>query len=267
MNRKVMRKSTLISSIAMLLVAVVALSGVTFAWFSSNPTANTKKVTMTSTGVKGVNIVDADIYATERPNQWLNNLNWETTIDMAPASCAFQNMAAHVAPFYTTTTNSSTGEWDKSAGISNAVFTDGSVKENVNVFAKRVWVKADFGEETPAQDLVVNISLASSRNYTRLAIVNKTAKTFTVFTATERVTEKPILCFSDDQGNGVDISANTKVAGEEILVPNYNSGDIIELEVYFYFEGQDPDCVNKNSSAEASVEMTFELQAHPTQQG
>ena len=48
MKTKNMRKKALVSSIAMLLVAVVALGGATYAWFSTNQTATATGVSLKS---------------------------------------------------------------------------------------------------------------------------------------------------------------------------------------------------------------------------
>ena len=58
---KTFRKSSLISSIALLLVAIVALSGATFAWFSTNNTATAGQLDMTATAASGLFIVESDL--------------------------------------------------------------------------------------------------------------------------------------------------------------------------------------------------------------
>jgi hypothetical protein len=53
------RKKALLSSVAMLLVALVALGSATFAWFASNPTVTASGIKMTASASTGIKIMSA----------------------------------------------------------------------------------------------------------------------------------------------------------------------------------------------------------------
>jgi predicted ribosomally synthesized peptide with SipW-like signal peptide len=58
MKNTTFRKKALLSSVAMLLVALVALGSATFAWFSSNKTVTADGMKVTSAAAQGLVISD-----------------------------------------------------------------------------------------------------------------------------------------------------------------------------------------------------------------
>lgn len=73
------RRRLLISSVAMLLVAMLALGTATFAWFT----------TQTSTTASGINVYtskQSTIMVSSRTKSWTNNLNYEIESNLAPTS-------------------------------------------------------------------------------------------------------------------------------------------------------------------------------------
>ena len=267
MNRKVMRKSTLISSIAMLLVAVLALSGVTYAWFSSNPQASAGTLNMQSTAISGVYIAETALSVTTQPETWTNHLNWnEDGLTMNPSSCAFtQNAETQeiVTNFYKTTSSRADGTWDK-------VTTIDSATAGTDYVAKKIWVRADVGEGTKA-NLVLTITFGGEKNreYQRVAIVNLTDKKTTVYSLSERTYApfaSPAGPAKDAEGNDVTLTTEAVASTGNVLVANY-AGGTKELLVYFYFEGQDPDCKTALSYADVDVDFSFKLEEIPASQG
>jgi len=86
MKTKNMRKKALVSSIAMLLVAVIALGGATYAWFSTNQTATATGVSLKSgeqtSLLFGASTADKDVI-----DDWSSNYDLSTTqLTVVPVS-------------------------------------------------------------------------------------------------------------------------------------------------------------------------------------
>ena len=244
MNRKVMRKSTLISSIAMLLVAVLALSGVTFAWFSAEPVATAGTLALSSTAINGVYLSETPLAAAE-PGDWGTNLNWtDDSKTLAPVSCAFVGGTAN---FYATTSNAPSGAWDGETEITNAE----------SYIAKKVWIKADVttpeDQEKPDLLLTFNWGGLMKRNYTRVVFVDKNGNAI-VFAPEAREYE----AFVNATGETEDMTAVAGTTTGTALIEKYD-GTETYFYVYFFFEGQDGDCKTSNSYANITMDLTFTL--------
>jgi len=77
------RKRALLSSVAMLLVALVALGSATFAWFTANPNASASGISMKTTASAGL------VIRTETDTNWSHNAalnNGGSTFNAAPVS-------------------------------------------------------------------------------------------------------------------------------------------------------------------------------------
>ncbi len=252
MNRKVMRKSTLISSIAMLLVAVLALSGVTFAWFSSNPMATAGTLTMHSTAINGVYIAETELSDRTEPTVWSMELDWNSINQkLGPVSCAFQNNTAN---FFATTSNKTDGTWDGETAI-----TEASAESYI---AKRIWVKADVGSATANLMLTVDFNGLQERGYQRFAIINVTDGNTVVFASDERTTN----AFINTDGETAEVTTTAAAESGNILIEGYK-GEVKEFVVYFFFEGQDPDCTTAKSYSNVTVDLSFEVKEPATAEG
>lgn len=77
-TQKSFKKRALLSSIAMLLVATVAVGSATFAWFTSNPNATAQGLTLKATASKGL-VIQTGSHAKADPEFWghTDYLNYE----------------------------------------------------------------------------------------------------------------------------------------------------------------------------------------------
>ena len=73
------RKRALLSSVAMLLVALVALGSATFAWFTSSTTATASGINVQTTQASELQISKTDL-------SWGTSVNYATTATFEPAS-------------------------------------------------------------------------------------------------------------------------------------------------------------------------------------
>ncbi|WP_316608095.1 hypothetical protein [uncultured Ruminococcus sp.] len=89
------RKRALLSSVAMLLVALVALGSATFAWFAANPDAEAHGISMKTTAAAGL------VVKTDTDGEWshsakLNNADNNATFNATPASIAYDDPAGTI---------------------------------------------------------------------------------------------------------------------------------------------------------------------------
>lgn len=132
------RKRALLSSVAMLLVALIALGSATFAWFAANPNATAKGISVKTTASTGL-VIKSDTDTT-----WGHDValaNGKETFNLTPAS---QEQTATMAnTFYTVDAETSSSYAAKST---NKVSTVSSVGYDGNViYAEKVYFRFSDG--------------------------------------------------------------------------------------------------------------------------
>lgn len=250
-----LRKSALITSVIMLLVAVTALSGATYAWFSSEPAATTNEITMTTTAIRGLYLAESNLDDVKPQTEYSSFLNWKAPSgSFAPVSSPFQGNA----DFYTTSSKLPDGTYEKGTPIEKAVPFTYSAPDAANgsYFARKIWLKGDVpaGE---TRTIVADFKQDGQATYHRIAIVD--------INAAGTLDAKDIkLIGSNDESyyalgaNGV-TTVQLKPSTDKL---NVNMGTITgdevkEFWVFFYFEGQDKTCTTANSGKSATAGITF----------
>lgn len=236
------RKSSLISSVALLLVAIVALSGATFAWFSNNTTAQAGKIEMTATSGAGLYIVDdTNLSSLEAPaSGWSSKIAWTDKVD---GMVAVTGDASSTTSFFTTSTDMADGTYN---GADITVAT-----ANEDFIVKKIWVKTD---EEGTKTLTIKPTVAAAtgyemKGYERIAIVTadgtkimgNAIETYDVFTNQEAAKK----------------SVTTEAYSEVTLTADFSEPQAIY--VYCWFEGQDAQCFNKNGNSNFTVELGFSI--------
>lgn len=266
MNRKVMRKSTLISSIAMLLVAVLALSGVTFAWFTTETTAETGKIMMQANASSGLYVAGT----TTKPlaTDWAGTLGWGQENNFKPTSAAFykEGDVDHLSSpfFYFTTTDRADGVW---AGA-DVTRVDSEAGGDKYFVARHVWIASD----STANNVQLTMTMDATANgqymgYERMAIVDVTDPTNPVL-----LTGKVISFNGNDSAEAIisdkvtdgQLDTRTVDAAPFTGTFTFEAGEVSKenpkhLMVYFWFEGQDTDCKNEKTGANINCDIDFGL--------
>lgn len=240
------RRSTLVSSIAMLLVAVMALSGATYAWFSSNDSATAETLTLTATSASGLYIVeDTSMANTTAPTTgYSSKITWSDNIENMKAVSGKPTGSASSA-FYTATT-------DRADGVYNGDKTNypiGTASAGTDYIVKKIWVKADTAESAT---LKITPTVTGGKGYERVAIAAADAASTIFANGVETYAQ-----FGQD--GPIDGSSITTVAYEtgETYTNTYDVAKC--FYVFVWFEGQDAQCTNLNSGSTFSVSLGFEL--------
>ena len=236
---KTFRKSSLISSVALLLVAIVALSGATFAWFSTNNSATAGTLEMTATSASGLYIAETDYTVAVAPESgWSSKIVWD---DNMPSMKAVSGDASAPTAFFTTSTDNADGTWNETDAIYAA-------NANADFIVKKIWVKAD---STDPQTLTITPAVTGDmKGYERIAIVvdgdvtimDNAGDTYDAFTSQAGATK-----------------SITASAFAPIKVENVDLSTAKEVLVYMWFEGQDAECYNLNSGADFTLDLKFAI--------
>ncbi len=268
MKRSTFRKSSLISSVALLLVAIVALSGATFAWFSSNDSTKASGIQMTASAASGLYIArtNASALADIAASDWKGSIEFGKNLGEArPTSPNFATITN--ASFITTKTDNADGSYAGAAG------EDAGTGDYV---AEHFWVK---GDATTAATLEATISITGTKvkGYERVGLYDVTGSawvgggvlnstgTMTVVDAegnTSTVsTYKPLIYNTSTTDNTTDLAEGNaitlKAAGTKTVASDWVAADGRHFIVYVWFEGQDTACRNENSGADFTVSVSF----------
>lgn len=254
MKRSTFRKSSLISSVALLLVAIVALSGATFAWFTTGTQTQATGVNLTASSASGLYIVESSSSTLPDENAgWTGSIAFTdaTLAAVAPVSADFSDPGSPT--FVTTSTSNADGTYDGVATISGAT-------AGVQYIAKSIWVKGDGTEAT--ETLLAKLALGSAGyGYNRYAVVDVTGTATLVGggvlgNAAETKACAPLL------SNGTTGTAYQAVGAfttNTNVKTDWNPSAGAHFMIYCWFEGQDADCKPALSGAELSLGIYFDL--------
>lgn len=258
------RKRLLISSVAMLLVAMLALGTATFAWFTTDTTTQAKGIYV-QTSKKSLLLVSS------RTSSWTDNLNYDFGAEddknlLQPAS-------------------SYDGEnWYKAQadnGLSGAAKNGekitgvGTTAAEGNVFCNMLNVKNTGAE--PAKDVMITATINESavtkgKNYLRVALVpsgctaDDARQNATVVSADD-FRENIYGAAADDAAYPVEyvgeglkdtqgaikaagLPVSTKSNSITVNVGTLNQNDAKYYMLIVWFEGQDEDCQDANAGNE-----------------
>ena len=245
------RRRLLISSVAMLLVAMLALGTATFAWFSTKTTADAK-------GVKVKTAQASSLVLSLDQQTWASTIDLDINDGNDPKGPKTLDpcSTANLTNWYTAT---STG-YDQGTVDVNTI--EGATA-NTNYIAKTFYIKS-IGE-----DLQVDWSLlfsqsqvATDKNYMRAAM-----------TITDTTTNQ-VFWWSDDGTTTDALTGGTKVV-EEVTLPNTSAvsssanttgqlqstaltaDKVYTLNLYVWFEGQDAQCIDSKAGTVCDFDLQF----------
>ncbi|MBE6737616.1 MAG: hypothetical protein E7566_03040 [Ruminococcaceae bacterium] len=240
---KTFRKSSLITSVALLLVAIVALGGATFAWFSTNNSATAGTLEMTATSASGLYIAETALEGTAPETGWSSKITWTDNVDSMPAVSG--NASAPTA-FFKTSTDNADGTWNGTDAISAA-------NANTDFIVKKIWVKADTSDEVT---LTITPTVAAGegegkamKGYERIAIVDDNGAV--IMSNAEETYE----AFTSQAGAVEEIT--TETFGAQTYTGKLDTAKC--FYVYMWFEGQDAECYNLNSGANFKLDLAFAI--------
>ncbi len=298
-----LRKKALLPAIAMVLVSVIALSGVTYAWFT---TSNTATVSSLDVNVQSANGIQISLNAVD----WKSSLKGTdiTTSGYANNKNQYPGEDAYISPV------STIGEIDANTGhmkmfygeltdtdaLQTSLLTDG---ENSNYIAFDLFFKINSDEEvislemadSKVKDTDENVNSACA---SRVAFINYgsagASGTATDAQALKTPVENGVTIWEPNSLDCVDGTPRDSIATYQGVKATSTdafttagalgtvspapvdlklSGDselftlkkgINKVRVYIWMEGQDPDCTNDASGGAFSTILKFSRPADET---
>lgn len=243
------RKRLLISSVAMLLVAMLALGTATFAWFSTSTTAKANNLKVQTIQASNL-LIRKNFGGTPTSTDWATQINYsdENPATLEPASSTdFKTWFTALAPSY-----NKTGE--AASSIAKLDSTPGFVVEK----PFQLYYKADTG----ADDLSVNWGLsiahkeARYEDFIRVAILDETGKTVFVYGKTADDDSLQLKSGSTDVGEHSGKSNVTTTATGASLT-TFKPQDIKNYTLVVWYEGTDPQCLDENAITLNDISLTF----------
>ena len=251
--KKTFRKAML-STICMLVVAVMSLTGVTYAWFTQAETADVTGMTMEVAAANGGFMVSKD------GTDWVSTINFnETSTKLNPVS------TVNAVNFYTAVvnTNDATSKTITTTATDANIWTNTFFAKNTGDTPVTVYLAAgsifkdiatdDAKEAYKAARIAVFTKAPGASEFTLQYIWGAGEKNLGVKgagTITDRLTKDDTLI--------ADVSnLKENLADCKFTLPGLVNGveQVVEVKVVVWVEGQDVDCINKNASDSFAVDL------------
>lgn len=243
------RKRLLISSVAMLLVAMLALGTATFAWFSTSTTAKANNLKVQTIQASNL-LIRKGTGGSVTSTDWATQINYgdENPATLEPASSTdLKTWFTALAPSY-----NKTGE--AASSIAKLDSTTGFVVEK----PFQLYYKADTG----AEDLSVNWGLEIAHDqeryedFIRVAILDESGKAVFVYGKTADGDSLQLKSGSTTVGEHSGDTNVTTVAKNAPLT-TFKPQDIKNYTLVVWYEGTDPQCLDENAITLNDISLTF----------
>lgn len=249
------KKRALISSVAMLLVAIIALGTATFAWFTKDTRSYADKINVRTSKVSSLVLSKSD------RTIWQSHIEYGVDRVMYPASSSNGSKW-----FYANASDAASGAVDK-ASINDAMGVGVTTADYV--FADELNIKNSGAVKVKDVKITFNLQGLNS-DYARVALVpigvegsayatNGTFGTGTVY-GKKATAYKPISSLAGDLGASI-----TPSTTYEVNVPDLDVDQAAYYALYVWFEGQDEDCIDAKSGQKIP-DLVFDVDGTPVEE-
>ena len=240
------RRRVLISSVAMLLVAIVALGTSTFAWFTAQPTATASNMSVKTTKSSGIVVKTEDASTFTTDSKWADS---RKNVALSPASILMTGTATNNAWYIAPQANADgtaiktemTAEALADISASYALKTSFQVKTLDEVTEKEV-------------SCLINVTNGNTvMPYLRVAVLDNANKVLGVW-AQDAVDTSAVTSAGAAGAFTVDTYKSTTAAfdlGKVSTAKTFN--------VYVWLEGQDTDCIDPSAAEITATDISFTL--------
>lgn len=251
------KKRALISSVAMLLVAIIALGTATFAWFTSSTEAYADGVYVRTTKVSNL-VLNSKLDA-----------SWRTHVEYNVGEAGARKKLTPVSTVNGNDWYFANAKEGTSFAADTATKVDTQLAENKNFndyyFADQINIKN--AGKADCKDVKITID-SDLGDYGRIAVVPVTDKGLTTIAPLEEgktawkdyiidedgveykaATGTTLRTLNDEDGTytDTDVEAVTPSTSKTIKVGTIAPDEVKYFNVYVWFEGQDEQCTNANS--------------------
>ena len=257
MKNTTFRKKALLSSVAMLLVALVALGSATFAWFTANPNAEASGLKLKTTAASGL------VIRTETDPNWSHNAIFDAIDDPADngTKVIANTVIRDLQPVsqnqtdgtFVTTSAAKSSEYGRETDASKATI---SAAPDGTFYAEKVYFRLSDGSKA-TENAVINLTgvtitgaaNASMLGCIRVAVADSTGKVIATY-ATNPANANGVLLTGGTTDSFTKIEAAAGTKAEQVyagaLTVNSSTTTAPYVTVYAYLDGQDTDCFSDN---------------------
>lgn len=272
------RRRVLISSMCMLLVALVALSTATFAWFSSNKSVTADGMTVKAAAAKGLQITGQN-GTKDSDDFWGPSYSFTAANTvLMPVSVPYSTDADTYATFskaYYPENVTKTGAWESTnangidgwkdnATFPSAAATGEAFGSNGYFAVYEVGVRST-GDDISGVKMNVNYSGAKASDYIRVAVLDQATDATNIIGDAENDidADEIITVIGSETGANAITSTTPSTAAQKLEAGGVDIAvdDVTSTPKYYtvlvWFEGQDAQCIDTNQAAEGEVTINF----------
>lgn len=259
------RKRLLISSVAMLLVAMLALGTATFAWFTTSPTANASGVILKATASQGLKVLTESHKSASPQADYLSSdyLNYDNSTNVSstapkylnPASYAFTVGSALGTPLKTTADSDTAYNADTTAEVGTA---SAGWNGTNDVYSEKIYCKlvgASASTDTAALSLtsvsITNVDAAAYPMVNSMRVIityNGDVKgAYALQAVNNEITLSaigtPNTYANAEKGSG---SFTQWTSASDVALGNVGTSGNDYVGVHIYLDGEDTNCKSSN---------------------
>ena len=291
--KKSTRRTMMMSSLAMLLVAVLALGTATYAWFTAASTGRIQNIQFTATSADGISLSTSGLPGTYRSTLDFTDYYTDEVI-LNPVSIANANnanFAVYSGFFNEDTTTISTSQVSSPNGnyILMPVYIWNSGASNIDVYMSDATVEALGSIRTDLATRVGIVAYNGSVEYETLSSSSNMETIFTTF-GSSFIYEpnadthldasiqgaQTYYAVANAQNNQATQGSNNHIIadGQPALsssvattakqcgptntqIVSVPAGSVMKILVYVWIEGQDVDCFNEIAAGQVKLEIVF----------
>lgn len=202
------RKRALLSSVAMLLVALVALGSATFAWYQAQMTVSAAGMTFSTNSAAGLEIISSSeahgSYSADATQADLEGIDYKTSTTLSGANTNLQPASANASGAFFQTTG--TGKAD------GTIATNAVVETSTNYIEERVYFKTTSGATSATGTVTLTgitfgSASASLSPYRRVVVYNSSGTRMAEYAPSAN---ESAPCLVATGTNGTDTVTGTK---------------------------------------------------------
>lgn len=243
-------KKQLMAAIAMCLVAVIALSSATYAWFSMNAEVKATDMNVKAQAENGI-VISADA----------SDGSWKTTAAAKDSSTKelYPTSTVDGSAWYHNTSKSASNATDYTTEEYESVTNNKDGNGKYYYAEHTFYIKSATSQDLTRELMVKNVNiagLAKDLDNSVRVLVECNEKTF-LYAPSSSLTKKYTVAGTIEVEPFVAGAADAKDTGLGTIPGTSN----IPVKVYVFFEGEDADCKSDNITAELdtlTVDVTFE---------
>jgi len=280
-----MRKSFLkaaIPTMAMLLVAVMALTGTTYAWFTTTKKATVGTVDIKVTTAQGMKIAVKTSATANANSGWKSTLSandikgsygstwndgfasgWEAT-----STTNAVNTTSHALAFFKAELDPDNANNLKSIVVDTSNYFKFDVYIQNNATTAR---KCSLADTTVTGDAKTALRLAMIVQGTNTGLdfadISDGGTTATIWSYDAVATSGLKNAFTSTTGTPSVSMTDTTYVGAQTLTSDFGTmkfsipaQSVAKVTIYYWLEGQDPDCVNALTSKQAALDLVFNME-------